>query len=129
MSPEWVSILALIAVVLFVVLGGRELASRRIDADEMNAPEEDHVPAGAGAHRDRTTLGTGERTDRGGAVDTAARSAAAPKVLLDQVITLVAFIAVAVVALVFDRNIGFTAIVVVVGPLLVWAAIVLPGWV
>jgi di/tricarboxylate transporter len=99
----------LIAVVLFVVLGGRELTSRRLDAAEMNEPES--VPAGtAGGHRDRTTLGTGEDADRGRAVSTEPQPPAQRGVVVDQVVTLLAFVAVAVVALVFDKNIGFTTI-------------------
>jgi di/tricarboxylate transporter len=102
----------LIAVVLFVVLGGRDLASRRIDA---NAPEEevrDAVPAGSGssAHHgpDRTTMGTGDAPDRGRTVTADAGSGSS--VGVDQIITLIAFVAVAIIALVFDKNIGFTAI-------------------
>jgi len=102
----------LIAVVLFLVLGGRDLMSRRIDADEMYDPEPEPTHGGSSsAHRDRTTLGTGDAADRGGAVGTLApRTTAPPTVVLDQVVTLVAFVAVAVVALVFDKNIGFAAI-------------------
>ena len=101
----------LIAVALFLVLGGRELASRRIDADEAYEPEPTHAGSSSSTHRDRTTLGTGDAADRGGAVSTLApQTSAPPKVVLDQVVTLVAFVAVAVVALVFDKNIGFTAI-------------------
>ena len=102
----------LIAVVLFLVLGGRDLMSRRIDADEMYDPEPEPTHGGSSStHRDRTTLGTGDAADRGGAVGTLApRTTAPPTVVLDQVVTLVAFVAVAVVALVFDKNIGFAAI-------------------
>jgi Na+/H+ antiporter NhaD/arsenite permease-like protein len=103
-----------IAAALFLVLGGRELTSRRIGADELNQPVAGGVPAGGAGggsqHRDRTTLGTGDQPDHGGAVSTMQRAPAAPKVVIDQVVTLVAFVAVAVVALVFDKNIGFTAI-------------------
>jgi Na+/H+ antiporter NhaD/arsenite permease-like protein len=113
----------LIAVVLFLVLGGRDLASRRIGADE---PEEalEAVPAGGSTdgttsasphrHPDRTTLGTGDAPDHGRPVTGTASDAGSGQgrsgVSIDQVITLVAFVAVAVVALVFDKNIGFTAI-------------------
>ena len=103
----------LIAIALFIVLGGRELGSRRLDAAEMNAPAEEPHPAGGEAHhhhRDRTTLGTGEEPDHGRAVTTEAPPAAPPKVVIDQVVTLIAFVLVALVALVFDKNIGFTAI-------------------
>ncbi|TCC57432.1 hypothetical protein E0H73_29010 [Kribbella pittospori] len=62
-----------LAVILFVVLGGRKLMSQRLDADEAST--------------------TGRRGVRG-----------------EQVLTLVAFLAVAVVALAFDKNIGFVAI-------------------
>jgi Na+/H+ antiporter NhaD/arsenite permease-like protein len=69
----------LMAVILFLVLGGRKLLSARIDPDEP--VNEDDQAEGAG-----------------------------PGVRLDQVLTLVAFLAVAVVALIFDKNIGFVAI-------------------
>ncbi len=107
----------LIAILLFLVLGGRELTSRRIDANEMHLVDgESGAPTGgAGApHRhggNRTTMGTGEEPVRGGVATIAApQTSAPPKVAIDQVITLFAFVAVAVVALVFDKNIGFTAI-------------------
>jgi Na+/H+ antiporter NhaD/arsenite permease-like protein len=113
-----------IAVVLFVVLGGRDLASRRIDADD---PEEtrESIPVGASTdtstsahphrHPDRTTLGTGDAPDHGRPVTGDARTGTGTGggrsgIGVDQVVTLVAFVAVAVVALVFDKNIGFTAI-------------------
>jgi Na+/H+ antiporter NhaD/arsenite permease-like protein len=103
----------LIAVVLFVVLGGRGLSSRRIDAAEMHRAEA--VPAGAGAARHGSgiaTGGTGEDAERiaSAGTDVPQDRPARPAVVVDQVITLVAFLAVAVVALVFDKNIGFTAI-------------------
>ncbi len=98
----------LIAVVLFMVLGGRELASRRIDADEMHLDDAETTGSSHGGHR--TTGGTGVEPSGGTAVATATRTSAPPQVTVDQVITLVAFVAVAVVALVFDKNIGFTAI-------------------
>jgi Na+/H+ antiporter NhaD/arsenite permease-like protein len=104
----------LIAVVLFVLFGGRALASRRIGSEEMNERE----PAGAMAagpdgarhhRRSDTASGTGEDPARGRAVDT--RETHEPTaVVFDQVATLIAFVAVAIIALVFDKNIGFTAI-------------------
>jgi Na+/H+ antiporter NhaD/arsenite permease-like protein len=75
-----------IAVVLFLVLGGRELRGRRIGDDE---PDAESRPSGGGAPAAVATRRT---------------------IVADQVITLVAFVAVALVALVFERNIGFTAI-------------------
>ncbi len=74
----------ILAAILFVVLGGRELMSRRIE------PEEE----GDG------TAGTGGGTDV--AVDTGVRR--------DQVLTLIAFVGVALVSLILDKNIGFVAI-------------------
>jgi Na+/H+ antiporter NhaD/arsenite permease-like protein len=76
-----------IAVVLFLALGGRTLMGRRIGDDEL---DDEPAPPASG----------------GGGVAVATRR----KIVADQVITLVAFVAVAVVALVFERNIGFTAI-------------------
>ncbi len=55
-------------------------------------------------------MGTGEDSAAGRPVSTKEPVTQAPKVVVDQVITLIAFAAVAVVALVFDKNIGFTAI-------------------
>ena len=99
----------LIALVLFVVLGGRELMSRRMDLDEGPAGA-----AGAGGASVTPTAGPG-----------AARAAGAPGtavstqveaqpttggIRVDQTATLLAFLVVAVLALAFDRNIGFAAI-------------------
>ena len=92
----------LIAVVLFVVLGGRELMSRRIDTDEIT-PGGGVSPAfGPGAARAAGASGatiTETETQTG-----------TGRITVDQVATLVAFLAVALLSLVFDRNIGFTAI-------------------
>jgi di/tricarboxylate transporter len=74
----------ILAAILFVVLGGRELMSRRIDPEE-----EREEPTGTGG-------GTGV------AVETGVRR--------DQVLTLVAFVGVALVSLILDKNIGFVAI-------------------
>lgn len=80
-----------LAVLLFVVLGGRKLVGLKIDPDDV------------GLHDERTE---GPATGGGG---TATATRTEPR-RLDQILTLVAFAAVAVVALAFDRNIGFVAI-------------------
>jgi Na+/H+ antiporter NhaD/arsenite permease-like protein len=90
-----------IAVVLFLALGGRRLVSQRIVDD---APDDD---ASDGDGPDDPVLSGGTP---GGGTATATRTTAAPQRLADQVVTLVAFALVAVVALAFERNIGFTAI-------------------
>jgi len=92
-----------IAVVLFLVLGGRQLASRRIDADE---PVEEEPSGGVGGTSTATRTGSGTAT----VTVTKTEPGTATGVRTDQVVTLVAFLAVALVALVFDRNIGFAAI-------------------
>ena len=84
-----------IAIVLFVVLGGHKLWSQRLEDIELDpTPDED----GGGG-------GTVTKTGTATAVETPTKAR-----LADQVITLVAFAVVAFVALVFERNIGFTAI-------------------
>jgi len=98
----------LIAIVLFVVLGGRQLASRRIDVDEEAESEGGPVGGGTTTHRDRTT--PGDRADHGRTVMTDEPATRPRAVAGDQIITLITFVAVAVIALVFDQNIGFTAI-------------------
>jgi Na+/H+ antiporter NhaD/arsenite permease-like protein len=94
-----------IAVALFFALGGRRLASRRVE------PELDDDPVGGGTRNERGNGGATAMTNGGGGTATEARAATAvtPR-LADQVVTLVAFGAVAFVALVFERNIGFAAI-------------------
>ena len=87
----------LIAVVLFFVLGGRELMSQRLDPDEPDTVSED-------LHRGGATVparGTGTMAPTG---------TQALGVRHDQVLTLVAFVGVALIALVFDKNIGFVSI-------------------
>jgi di/tricarboxylate transporter len=115
-----------IAVALFFALGGRQLMSRRLGRDEFDETPADVTP-------DTTTGGTAEAPSSTGGATPAASSVsggtadpvpasggtateirtdapAARRRLTDQVITLTAFAAVAFVALVFERNIGFTAI-------------------
>ena len=85
------------AAILFVVLGGRKLMAMRIDPDDPDTLDED-------LHRGGATVparGTGATTPTG---------TQAVGVRRDQVLTLLAFVGVALVALVFDKNIGFVAI-------------------
>jgi di/tricarboxylate transporter len=87
----------LLAVVLFVALGGRQLMSLRIDPSDPDTVEED-------LHRGGRTVdmrGYGTATTTG---------TQALGVRHDQVLTLLAFVGVAVIALVFDKNIGFVSI-------------------
>lgn len=87
----------IMAAILFVLLGGRDLMSQRIDpADEDHLTEDLHR---GGAHV--PSRGTGA---------TASTGTQALGVRRDQVLTLIAFVAVAVIALAFDKNIGFVAI-------------------
>ena len=98
----------IMAAILFVVLGGRKLVSLRMDADG------ELVTAGGGTAA--ATVG-GTRRDRS---DAASATGATPTTgtpnpedsgtRLEHTLTLLAFVAVAVVALVFDKNIGFAAI-------------------
>jgi Na+/H+ antiporter NhaD/arsenite permease-like protein len=85
------------AVILFVVLGGRELMARRVDPDEPDTLSEDLHRGGA------SVLARGMGA-------TAPTGTQALGVRHDQLLTLAAFAGVAVVSLVFDKNIGFVAI-------------------
>jgi len=82
---------------LFVVLGGRKLMAQRIDPEGPDAIDERLHEGGAGV----TGRGTGT------VVQTRTQALGVRR---DQVLTLVAFVSVAVVSLVFDKNIGFVAI-------------------
>jgi Na+/H+ antiporter NhaD/arsenite permease-like protein len=87
----------ILAAILFVVFGGRELMSRRVDADEPDTLDED-------LHRGGATVparGTGASAPTG---------TQAVGVRHDQILTLIAFVGVALIALVFDKNIGFVSI-------------------
>jgi Na+/H+ antiporter NhaD/arsenite permease-like protein len=85
-----------LAVILFVVLGGRGLMSKRVDPDEDDTLEEDLHHGGA----------TVPARGQGASTITGTRLG----VRRDQLLTLVAFVGVALVALAFDKNIGFVAI-------------------
>jgi Na+/H+ antiporter NhaD/arsenite permease-like protein len=88
---------AILAVILFVALGGRKLIGRRVDADDAGLSETgDDQPRGSGG--------------AGGGVDTTAPTTTATGLQLQQILTIVAFLGVATVALAFDKNIGFVAI-------------------
>jgi di/tricarboxylate transporter len=102
------------AAILFVVLGGRKLLSVRMDADG------ELVHAGAGTASERGSAAVRMHPDRS---DSRSATGATPTTgtppsddpektgsTKEHVLTLLAFAAVAVVALAFDKNIGFAAI-------------------
>jgi di/tricarboxylate transporter len=87
----------IMAGILFVLLGGRQLMGMRIDPDAPDTIDEDLHGGGASV----TARGFGTST---------ATTTRATGVRTEQILTLVAFLGVAIVALVFDRDIGFVAI-------------------
>jgi di/tricarboxylate transporter len=87
----------LMAAILFVVLGGRDLMAMRIDPDEPDTLDEDLHGGGVAV----TARGTGASTMVG---------TQAVGVRTDQLLTLAAFVGVATIALIFDKNIGFVSI-------------------
>jgi len=94
-----------LALVLFFALGGAKLVSRRIDSDEPDTIEGDLRRGGASVSA--RGMGASAPTGTMTSVDAAAtRTGVVP----EQILTLVAFVAVAVIALAFDKNIGFVAI-------------------
>ncbi|MGY1630888.1 SLC13 family permease [Geodermatophilus sp. SYSU D01186] len=104
-----------IAVVLFLVLGGRQLIGRKVAATvpAEAEPAEATVVRGHGAAPGPAVGGGtgGERTTgSGGGAGGAPEET--PKVTLDQILTLIGLATVAVLALVFDLDIGFVAITV-----------------
>jgi Na+/H+ antiporter NhaD/arsenite permease-like protein len=88
----------ILAALLFVVLGGPSLAKMRIDPDPE--PEDERRGTGGG-----TTTATERRTDTG----TETRKPWVP-VKTQQIITLLVFVAVAVVSLYFEKDIGLVTI-------------------
>jgi Na+/H+ antiporter NhaD/arsenite permease-like protein len=88
----------IMAAILFVVLGGRDLMKHRLDPDEDPDAISDQLHGGGAAVPGR---GTGA---------TVATGTRAQGVRHDQILTLLAFVGVALIALVFDRNIGFVSI-------------------
>ena len=102
----------LIAAALFAVLGGRELMSRRIDPSDLGAaePGEGGVSPSESGPTGSAGGSAGSRADTSGGTATKVEAPATTGINTEQVITLVAFLVVAVLALVFERNIGFCAI-------------------
>ena len=87
----------ILAAALFIVLGGPSLASMRIDPE----PErEDDPPSGSGGTATATATQTEQETRK------------QPRVSLktQQILTLVVFVVVAVLALAFEQDIGFVTI-------------------
>lgn len=87
----------IMAMILFVLLGGRKLMARRVDPNDPDTVDDDLHRGGASI----SARGTGTSTET---------TTRAQGVRRDQVLTLIAFVGVAVVALAFDKNIGFVAI-------------------
>ncbi|MGY1795008.1 SLC13 family permease [Geodermatophilus sp. SYSU D00525] len=99
-----------IGVVLFLVLGGRRLLGRRVAATVPAHAERAEEPVVSG-HGAPPGPAVGPDTTGGG--DGPDDDATAPQLItLDQVLTLVGLAAVAVLALVFDLDIGFVSITV-----------------
>jgi di/tricarboxylate transporter len=111
-----------IALVLFVVLGGRELLGRKVTIaaeaqEEVHAGHEHGNPGNPGNPVVRghgaapgPAVGGG-----GGDADSDDHSQIEPRpVTLEQILTLIGLVVVAVLALVFDLDIGFVAITVAV---------------
>jgi Na+/H+ antiporter NhaD/arsenite permease-like protein len=95
-----------IALVLFFVLGGRKLIGRKVEAHAA-------VAAGSGGDSDAEMRGHG--TAAGTDVESEPAAPDRPqKVTVDQILTLIGLVVVAVLALVFDLDIGFVAITVAV---------------
>lgn len=102
------------AVILFFALGGRKLMALRMDADG------ELVTAGGGTAATAASAPVTTGTVRPDRSDARSATGAAPTTgtpnpedsgtRLEHTLTLLAFVAVAVVALVFDKNIGFAAI-------------------
>jgi di/tricarboxylate transporter len=95
-----------IALVLFFVLGGRQLIGRKVEAHAA-------VAAGSGGDSDAEMRGHG--TAAGTDVESEPAAPDRPqKVTVDQILTLVGLVVVALLALVFDLDIGFVAITIAV---------------
>ena len=91
-----------IAVVLFLVFGGRQLMGRR--ADDVEAEEHELAAAGGSS---QVVRGHGVRTT-GGADD----EPSSGRVTAEQALTLVGLVTLAVLALAFDLDIGFVSITI-----------------
>jgi Na+/H+ antiporter NhaD/arsenite permease-like protein len=97
------------AAILFVVLGGRKLVKLRMDGDGelVEAGAATGAAGGApGVHPDRSDA----RSATGATPTTGTPNPDDAGTSLEHTLTLLAFLAVAVVALVFEKNIGFAAI-------------------
>jgi Na+/H+ antiporter NhaD/arsenite permease-like protein len=103
-----------IALVLFFVLGGRRLLGRKVVVEE--AVEAEHAESttvrGHGASPGPAVGGPSDSDDGGSARDHDASVIHPEPVTIDQILTLIGLAAVAVLALVFDLDIGFVAITV-----------------
>lgn len=109
----------ILAAVLFMVLGGRQLTKLRLDPDDTSAPGTTGAGGGtrdaAGQDRIAAASGTGASPatatkDLTASTGNSELGSGDPGVRRDQVLTLLAFVAVAAVALAFDKNIGFVSI-------------------
>jgi di/tricarboxylate transporter len=111
-----------IALVLFVVLGGRELLGRKVTiaAEAQEEVHAGHEHGNPGSPGNPVVRGHGAAPGPavgggGGDADSDDHSQIEPRpVTLEQILTLIGLVVVAVLALVFDLDIGFVAITVAV---------------
>ena len=95
---------SLLSVVVFFLFGGRELlghAPRRATDDDERAPGASSARPGARAGRQRPPIAGGAVDDRAGEV---------PELDRDKILTLIGIVALIVVALAFDVDVGFVAL-------------------
>ena len=107
-SPAWWST-SMMAAILFVVLGGRKLMSPRASTPTSRRPDGRRTRVHRGGASTAPAARHRRPADRRRG-STPRRRRRARQASRDQVLTLVAFVGVALVALVFDKNIGFVAI-------------------
>jgi di/tricarboxylate transporter len=101
-----------IAAALFFLLGGRQLLGRKVSATE-HAVEEAHAGTATGTGPEVKGHGAAPGPAVGGG-DATPHPDAAQKVTVEQILTLAGLLVLAVLALVFDLDIGFVAISVAV---------------
>jgi di/tricarboxylate transporter len=104
-----------IALVLFFVLGGRQLLGRKVTVDE-DLREEVHAGTGTGTGPVVRGHGAapGPAVGGGRIGDGDTQPEAPPRITFEQILTLVGLAVLAVLALVFDLDIGFVSISVAV---------------
>ena len=102
----------LLSVVVFFLFGGRKLLGRKVDPDDMVRDEDEGDATRRFERRQQERAESGPRAPMAGGSATTADAGGVPDLDRDKILTLIGIVALIVIALAFDVDVGFVALTI-----------------